>query len=215
MTDATILAAGPWSPDQVTTSWREEAWLPPPDLERRADAAIAALADRGSPAHDGLAARLANWNASAAALSLELEPTRWALRLVDGESHSMTAMCVVRRDDGRWLAGRRAGWLATWPGRWTLGAAGSVEVGENPAHTLTRELEEEWQLVPREMSVSALVSLRSGVVALVGLARVPVEAEPVADAEHDEFDWWPADAGAWPADADARLKRMAALLERL
>ena len=65
------------------------------------------------------------------------------------------------------------------------------------------------------MSVSALVSLRSGVVALVGLARVPVEAEPVADAEHDEFDWWPADAGAWPADADARLKRMAALLERL
>jgi 8-oxo-dGTP diphosphatase len=215
MSDGRILAVGPWAPDQVTTSWREKAWLPPPDLERRADAAIAALADRGSPAHDGLAARLASWDASAATLSLELEPSRWALRLVDGESQSMTAMCVVRRDDGRWLAGRRAGWLATWPGRWTLGAAGSVEVGENPAHTLTRELEEEWQLVPREMSVSALVSLRSGVVALVGLARVPVDAEPIADAEHDEFDWWPADAGGWPDDAVARLKRMASLLEGL
>jgi 8-oxo-dGTP diphosphatase len=215
MNEGTILAVGPWSPDQVTASWRAEPWRPPSELEHRADAAIAALSARGSPAHDGLAARLTGWTASATALALELEPTRWALRLVDGESHSLTAMCVVRRDDGRWLAGRRAGWLATWPGRWTLGAAGSVEVGENPAHTLTRELEEEWQLVPSRLSVSALVSLRSGVVALVGLASVPVDAHPVADAEHDEFDWWPADAAAWPADADARLKRMAALLDAL
>jgi len=215
MSETTILAVGPWDPDQVTSSWREDAWLPPPELERRADAAIAALLERGSPAHDGLAARLASWDASAAALSLELEPTRWALRLVDGESHSLTAMCVVRRDDGRWLAGRRAGWLATWPGRWTLGAAGSVGVGENPAHTLIRELEEEWQLVPSRLSISALVSLRSGVVALVGLARVPVEADPIADAEHDEFDWWPADAAASPADADERLRRMAALVDGL
>jgi 8-oxo-dGTP diphosphatase len=214
--EAAILAVGPWTPAQVTSSWRAQPWQPSSELDRRADAAIAALSARGSPAHDGLAARLAGWESSAQALTLELEPTRWALRLVeDGESRSLTAMCVVRSEDGRWLAGRRAGWLASWPGRWTLGAAGSVEVGENPALTLTRELEEEWQLVPSALSVSALVTLRSGVVALVGLATVPEDAEPLADAEHDEFAWWPADPGAWPDAADERLRRMAALLRSL
>ena len=31
-------------------------------------------------------------------------------------------MCVVRDEHGRWLAGRRAAWLATWANKWALGA---------------------------------------------------------------------------------------------
>ena len=144
---------------------------------------------------------------------MELQPVRWALRLVDAvEANSMTSLCVVRSEDGRWLAGRRAEWLASWAGRWALGAGGAVEVGEEPVETLARELEEEWELVPSALSVEALSSLPSGLVALIGLATVPADAEPVADAEHDEFAWWPADPQRWPPEADDRLRLMGTLL---
>ena len=118
----------------------------------------------------------------------------------------------MRDEDGRWLAGRRAGWLATWPNRWALGAGGAVEVGEDPAETLARELEEEWRLTPSELTVEALASLPSGLIALIGLATVPAGADPVADDEHDEFAWWPAEVSSWPADADERLRAMASAL---
>ncbi|GAC1316464.1 MAG: hypothetical protein NVSMB25_02230 [Thermoleophilaceae bacterium] len=209
----TILARGPWGPEQVSARWIEHPWEASFELESQADAAVAALNARGSPAHDGLAARLESWQTSARGLSLALQPARWALRLVEeADPQSLTAMCVVRAEDGRWLAGRRAAWVASWAGRWALGAGGAVEVGENPAHTLTRELEEEWQLVPTALSVEALVGLPSGLVALVGLATVPSEAEPVADAEHDEFAWWPAEVSRWPPESDERLRRMATYL---
>ena len=206
-----LLARGPWSPDQVQANWSEEPWRAPPELERGADEAVAALRERGSPAHDGLAARLADFSASDDRLALSMQPARWALRLVEqgGESQSLTAMCVVRDERGRWLAGRRASWLATWANKWALGAGGAVEVGEDPSETLSRELDEEWQLTPARLSVEALVHLPSGLVALVGLAIVPDGSEPVPDAEHDEFAWWPPDVGDWPDEADERLRILA------
>jgi ADP-ribose pyrophosphatase YjhB (NUDIX family) len=206
-----ILARGPWTPDQVSVRWIDQTWEPPPELERAADVEVEALRRRSSPSHDGLAARLAGWSEPAAGgLEMELQPIRWALRLVEHEdTRSMTAMCVVRDSEGRWLAGRRAEWLATWAGRWALGAGGAVEVSENPAETLTRELEEEWQLVPEAMSVEALAVMPSGLAALIGLATVAAGAEPVADAEHDELAWWPADVDAWPDEADNRLRLLA------
>jgi ADP-ribose pyrophosphatase YjhB (NUDIX family) len=208
-----ILARGPWSPDQVSVSWSDEPWAPPPELTRAADAEVEALKRRSSPSHDGLAARLAGWHGEPGRLDLQLQPIRWALRLVDHEdTRSMTALCVVRDPDGRWLAGRRADWLASWAGRWALGAGGAVEVGENPAETLTRELEEEWQLVPDSMQVAALVTMPSGLAALIGLAVVPAGSQPVPDAEHDELAWWPADPDAWPAEADERLRTLARYL---
>jgi ADP-ribose pyrophosphatase YjhB (NUDIX family) len=171
------------------------------------------LKRRDSPSHDGLAARLAGWRSSGDGLDLDLQPIRWALRLVDhAETRSLTALCVVRSEDGRWLAGRRAAWLASWAGRWALGAGGAVEVGENPAETLTRELEEEWQLVPAQVSVEALAVMPSGLAALVGLATVPAGAEAIPDAEHDELAWWPADVEAWPPEADERLRTLARTL---
>jgi ADP-ribose pyrophosphatase YjhB (NUDIX family) len=210
---AVLLARGPWDPERVESTWSSERWEPPAEVERRADAAVDALRDRGSPAHDGEAARLAGWHSDGDSLRLELQPVRWALRLVDaGEANSLTALCLVRSEDGRWLAGKRASWLASWAGRWALGAGGAVEVGENPAETLARELEEEWQLVPSRLSVEALAAMPSGLMALVGLATVPAGAEPVPDAEHDEFAWWPADVARWPDAADERLRLMASAL---
>jgi 8-oxo-dGTP diphosphatase len=207
-----LLARGPWAPDQVRATWLDDRYQPPPGTDRLADEAVQALRDRGSPAHDGVAGRLAGWSDEEGRLSLELQPARWSLRLLEDAARSMTALCVVRDSTGRWLAGRRAAWLSTWAGKWALGAGGAVDLGESPVQTLTRELHEEWQLAPEALNVEALISLPTGLAMLVGLATVPAGAEPVADEEHDEFAWWPADVHAWPPQADERLRRMAEFL---
>jgi ADP-ribose pyrophosphatase YjhB (NUDIX family) len=208
-----ILARGPWSPEHVAVHWRASAFEPPVAATEAADAAITALRDRGSPAYDGLSARLVDHREDAAGLELELEPARWALRLDPGNARqSLSALCVVRASDGRWLAGHRAGWLATWSGRWALGAGGAVDPGENPAHTLARELSEEWSVIAERMTVEALICLPQQLVLLVGLAWLPAGAEVVPDAEHDEFAWWPAEVDSWPAEADEPLRRTARML---
>jgi 8-oxo-dGTP diphosphatase len=210
-----ILARGPWQADQVEARWLPEAYEPPAEIERLADAAVSDLRERGSPAHDGLATRLAGWHEDAGRLVLELQPSRWALRLVEGNAcGSLTALCVVRAADGRWLAGRRASWVSTWADRWALGAGGAVDLGESPAQTLSRELHEEWRLEPDRLSVEALLALPDGIAMLVGLATVAEGSDPVPDEEHDEWAWWPADVERWPAEADPRLKRMGRLLGR-
>ena len=207
-----LLARGPWSPEQVEASWREDRYVPDPALERRADEAVRALRERGSPCHDGLSGRLVRHTASTDRLTIELQPSRWALRLVEEDSAgSVTVLCLVRDTDGRWLAGRRAGWVATWAGRWALGAGGAVDVGESPVDTLSRELHEEWRLVPERLSVEALVALPGGMAMLVGLATVAAGSEPVLDPEHSEFAWWDADPGRWPEE-EARLRPVARLV---
>jgi hypothetical protein len=67
-----ILARGPWRADQVTARWREDCFEPAPHQHAAADRAIAELVDRGSPSHDGLAARLASWEEKPDGLALEL-----------------------------------------------------------------------------------------------------------------------------------------------
>jgi 8-oxo-dGTP pyrophosphatase MutT (NUDIX family) len=208
-----ILARGPWQRAQVAARWREDSFEPDADQSAAADRAIAQLEDRGSPAHDGLAARLVGFDAEGGGLRLELQPMRWSLRLGDDAAASLSVLCVARDAAGRWLAGRRAAWVASWPGRWALGAAGSVEVGEDPVETLTRELEEEWAVHPERLAVEALVSLPSGLVMLVGQAWLPEGAEVERDPEHDDHAWWPAEPGAWPAEADPALRHMASLLD--
>jgi 8-oxo-dGTP diphosphatase len=208
-----ILARGPWAPDDVVTSWSERPFAPTEMVTERADRALDELRDRGSPSHDGFAARLRGFEVAGGRLHLECEPIRWALRLLEGDAlQSLSALCVVRAADGSWLAGRRAPWLATWAERWALGAAGSVEVGENPARTLTRELEEEWSVQAASLSVEALVKLPSGLVSLVGMAWLAEGAQVTPDAEHDEFAWWPPDPARWPEQADEPLRRTAALV---
>ncbi len=178
-----------------------------------ADQALDALRERGSPSHDGLAGRLVSFDATNGRLALELQPARWALRLLpDSAAQAMSVLCIVRAADGRWLAGRRALWLASWAGRWALGAAGSVEVDEDPIDTLQRELLEEWSVAPERMRIEALVLLPSHVAMLVGQAWLHDGASVTPDDEHDEFAWWPAEVERWPAEADEPLRRMGSLL---
>jgi len=213
MQQPAILARGPWPVERVHARWREEHYEPTASHARAADEAIAALRERGSPSHDGLAARLVDHAEEGEHLLLELQPLRWALRLVEGDaSGSMAALTVTRAADGRWLAGRRARWLSTWPGRWALGAGGAVDIGESPAQTLTRELREEWSVQPARMTVEALVRLPHELVMVVGLAWLADGAEIAMDDEHDAYAWWPADITAWPDEADEPLRKMATLL---
>ena len=136
---------------------------------------------------------------------------RWALRLVDDASDSLTALCVVRDPDGRWLAGRRAAWVSTWADRWALGGAGrSISARARPdAHARASG----------GVAARARGAHRGGVARapervamLVGLARVPHGAEPDARPRDDDWAWWPADVSDWPAEADERLKLMARML---
>jgi ADP-ribose pyrophosphatase YjhB (NUDIX family) len=207
-----LLARGPWDADRVSASWSEEPFDAGAEAEARADAAIAELRERGSPTHDGLGARLASFSDGGGELALELEPARWALRLGDDAMDSLSALCVVRDAEGRWLAGRRAAWVATWAGRWALGAGGAVDLGENPAHTLARELGEEWSVQAERLSVEALVRLPTGLILLVGMARLPEGAEVTIDPEHDDYAWWPPDPADWPAEAEPPLRMMAGML---
>jgi ADP-ribose pyrophosphatase YjhB (NUDIX family) len=211
---AGILARGPWEPDQVQVAWQPDPYEPARSETHAADLELDALRRRGSPSHDGLAARLVDYDAGEWGLSLKLQPVRWALRLnPQGTARSLSALTVVRDAQGRWLAGRRALWLSSWAGRWALGAGGSVEIDENPTVTLRRELREEWSVDPERMRVEALVLLPNELVLLVGQAWLAAGANVTPDDEHDAFAWWPADVDEWPSEADPALRRMARLLE--
>ena len=208
-----LLARGPWDPNQVEVAWREDPFDPEPSAVQAADVALDELRRRGSPSHDGLAARLAGYHVGAGRLSLELQPARWALRLIpEDAAGSISVLCVVRAADGRWLAGRRAAWLASWAGRWALGAGGAVEVAEDPTRAMGRELWEEWSVEPERLQIEALVQLPSGVVLLVGQAWLAEGAAVQPDHEHDTYAWWPSEVETWPPEADEPLRRMAALL---
>jgi 8-oxo-dGTP diphosphatase len=207
-----ILARGPWAIDHVRARWRQEHFEPSPAQTEAADAAIKDLQERGSPSHDGVAARLVSYREDPEGIAIELQPLRWALRLVAGDaSQSMAALCVTRSCDGRWLAGRRAAWVSSWAGRWALGAGGAVDLGENPADTLVRELREEWAVSPERVRGEALLRLPHKLVMFVGQAWLPEGAEDTVrpDHEHDAFAWWPREIDEWPPEAGEVLPRMA------
>jgi ADP-ribose pyrophosphatase YjhB (NUDIX family) len=208
-----ILARGPWPPARVATRWSDDSYEPGADKVAAADREIEALRDRGSPAHDGLAARLESFTVVDGELRLELQPMRWALRLVrEDASGALSALCVVRDEQGRWLAGRRAAWVATWAGMWALGAGGAVDAGEDPAGALARELHEEWGVVPERLDVEALIATPGDMAMLVGQAWLGGDAELVRDHEHDAHAWWPSDPAEWPDEAHPQLRRLATLL---
>jgi 8-oxo-dGTP diphosphatase len=212
-----VLARGPWELDRIEARWRDEPFEPTPEQSRAADDAIAGLRERGSPSHDGVAARLVDFRADAGRIELELQPLRWALRLVAGDAaHSVAALCVTRSADGRWLAGRRAPWVASWAGRWALGAGGAVDLGESPAETLVRELDEEWSVSPQRVRGEALICLPQKMIMFVGQAWIaPGDEDAVApDDEHDAYAWWPREVDDWPPEGGEALARMARWLSR-
>ena len=189
-----ILARGPWQADQVASRWREDAFEPPAARTEAADEAIAALEDRGSPAHDGLAARLAGLpQAADGRLELELQPMRWSLRLVREDASRLARRAVRDARRRRPLAGRPARDVGRLVGR----AAGRSAPAARSRSARTRwrrsarELEEEWSVTPERLTVEALVSLPNRLAMLIGLAWLPDGAEVTRDAEHDAHAWWP------------------------
>jgi 8-oxo-dGTP diphosphatase len=72
-----------------------------------------------------------------------------------------------------------------------------------------RELREEWSVAPERVRAEALMRLPHQLVMFVGQAWLADDAQVIPDDEHDEFAWWPADVGKWPAEADENLRRMA------
>ncbi len=52
-----ILARGPWALEQITVRWHDQPFEPSPEQTEAANAAIRELRERGSPSHDGMAAR--------------------------------------------------------------------------------------------------------------------------------------------------------------
>ncbi|HWX74621.1 MAG TPA: NUDIX domain-containing protein [Solirubrobacteraceae bacterium] len=211
-----ILARGPWALERVTASWLPDHFEPSPAYTQAADDAIRGLQERGSPSHDGMAARLVDYREEDDGIAINLQPLRWALRLVAGDaSLSVAALCVTRSADGRWLAGRRAPWVSSWAGRWALGAGGAVDLGENPGETLVRELSEEWSVSPQRVRGEALLRLPHRLVMFVGQAWLAdgVAEQVVPDHEHDAYTWWPREVACWPAEAGEPLRRMATWLE--
>ena len=208
-----ILARGPWQSDQIEARWRDDAFEPPADVERQADAAVNGLRERGSPAHDGVATRLAGWREEDGRLVLDLQPVRWALRLLEDACDSLTALCVGAHR-GRPLAGRPAGRLGLDLGE-PLGArrGRSGRPGREPRRDALAR-------APRGVAARAAASSASrrcwacptGSRCWSGSRPSADAADPVPDHEHDEWAWWPADVDAWPAEADGRLKLMARLL---
>jgi 8-oxo-dGTP diphosphatase len=208
-----ILARGPWPVEQVRTTWSESPYEPTLEKVAAADQAIAELKARSSPSYDGLAGRLQSFTVVNGELRLVLQEMRWALRLLrEDASGALSVLCVVRDAEGRWLAGRRAEWVATWAGMWALGAGGAVDAGEDPALALARELSEEWSVEPERLAVEALIAGPNDAVMLIGQAWLAPGAEVVRDPEHDAHAWWPADPAEWPEESHPQLRRMATLL---
>ena len=207
-----ILARGPWDPSDLDVTWRDDPFEPDETAIAQADTLLDELRERGSPSHDGLAAGLASWSVDGDTLKLELQPARWSLRLLAENAVGISSTCIVRDAEGRWLAGRRAAWLATWAGRWALGAAGAVEVDEHPAETMLRELQEEWSVAADRLQLEALVRLPTGSFLLIGQAWLADGAMVTPDSEHDTFAWWPEDPAAWPEEAHEPLRVMAGIV---
>jgi len=197
----------------VLGHWSHDEYAPSTEQRDAADEALAELIVRGSPSHDGVTARLAGYESSNGDLRLELQRMRWSLRLVEGTG-ALSVLCVVRDSEGRWLAGQRAAWVATWAGIWALGGGGAVDVGENPVVALGRELEEEWGVVPERLTVEALIATPNGQASLVGQTRLAPGVQVRSNDEHVAHAWWPADPAQWPEEVQPELRLVGELLAR-
>ena len=210
-----ILARGRWALEQVEAAWLATPYEPPARATDAADAAISALRERGSPAHDGLSARLVVLRRRRPSASrLELEPIRWALRL------DRTRRVAERRRDVRGARQRRP--LARGASRGLardlvgpLGARrrrrrrGRREPGAHARARAARGMVGHAPSGSRSRRSCASPSSSSCCSAWPG-SRTAREVVP--DEEHDEFAWWPAEVDDWPAEADEPLRAMATML---
>src|SRR2546430_1969114 len=84
-----ILARGPWALERVRTRWLPQHFEPSAAHTRAADEAIRGLQSRGSPSHDGMAARLVGYREEGEGIQIELQPLGWGLRLGTGGDQAL------------------------------------------------------------------------------------------------------------------------------
>ena len=106
-----LLARGPWSADEIEVRWSDEHFAAPPERVVAADAAIAALRDRGSPSHDGLAARLVEHAQDGdGRLSVAEQLARFEHRVADGlDDDGQVELAVLEQLQQRARAGLAKG----------------------------------------------------------------------------------------------------------
>ena len=156
---------------------------------------------RGSPAS----------SADDGGLELELQPMRWALRLVaTTPAASLAALCV-----------RATPTAAGWPGAARRGSRPGPAAGRSAPAARSRSARtrprrsrasctRSGRSRPSALAVEALVALPNRLVMLVGQAWLARGRRGRRrDHEHDEHAWWPRRLDAWPEEADPALRRMA------
>ena len=208
-----VLARGPWPLEQVRAHWREEHFEPSAAHARAADAAIAALQQRGSPSHDGVAARLVEYargrgrrRAGAAAAALGACGWSPATR----RTASRRTASRVRPTAAGWPAGARRGSpRGPGAGRWAR-AARSISARTRPTRSCASS-QEEWSVAPARVQGEALLRLPHKMVMFIGQAWLAegAEDEVTPDHEHDAFAWWPREIDEWPPEAGEILPRLA------
>ncbi len=67
---------------------------------------------------------------------------------------------------------------------------------------------------PERLTVEAMIDGLTGTMMLVGQAWLHDGAVVTPDSEHDEYAWWPAEPERWPAEGDAPLLALSALVSR-
>ena len=208
-----ILARGPWEPDQVDVRWQADAFEPAPGATEAADARSTRCAGAARPATTGWPRRLVDFRADGSGLTLELQPARWALRLVP-EFAARACRCCA------WSATPTvAGSPAAVPAGWRRGpGAGRSAPPDRSRSTRTRRTR------CAESSPRSGRCRRSGSGSRrswcsrarwrcwSGRRGCPTAPTVSPDDEHDAFAWWPADVEQWPAEADEPLRRVAELL---
>ncbi len=109
--------------------------------------------------------------------------------------------------DGRLFMGRRAEWVAGYPGAWEFAPGGVVEPGERPAETVARELREEtgWTAAAEPLAVALLLDARLRCWELVHRVEAGEPAGEASD-EYDEVRWCP------PGDLPEPLTPIAAIM---
>ena len=206
---ATLLRSSPagrgrWR-TSTRTGWRSTSFRPPPRRSRptgrsRSSTTAALPATTGwRPGSSASASRDAG-------ISIEMQPLRWALRLVgEDASQSMAALCVTRAADGRWLAGRRAPWVASWAG--PLGARRRRRGRRRREPRRDPRARAPGGVVGRPRAGSRrgapAPAAPAGDVRRPGVARRGRRSrKSTPDHEHDEYAWWPSDIDEWPAEGE-------------
>ena len=125
---------------------------------------------------------------------------RWALRLVGSDAlGSLSVLCAARSADGRWLAGRRADWVATWAG--PLGARrrrrGRGRRGPGAARSRASS-RRSGRSCPSGSTSRRSSACPTGWRCSSARPGCPTARRSTRDPEHDAHAWWPADPAAWP-----------------